>query len=157
MQPRPPAGRRNLSVEAGGPFAHALTDQPGGNGSVVFAILAVAVHALLLAGWVVGSMMVGARCERVARNWNIRLDELTQFAVGVSRWLNNYWYVLVIVVLPGLVADGTILYLLHRSRRSRSWSYVLAFGVVLLLVSAAGCMGGAFFNTLDRLLEALSR
>ncbi len=158
IRPKWPDERRNLLPEDSA-YAPPSADgvRGGDGGSYLFAVLAAGAHTLLLIGACLGTMLAGARCEKVARDFNMKLDDLTEFAVGVAHWLNNYWYVLMIVLVPCLVMDGLLLYLLHRSRRGRGWAYVLAFGVVLLIVLSAGCLGGAFFSTLDQLLEALSR
>jgi hypothetical protein len=78
-------------------------------------------------------------------------------ALGVARWLYNYWYVLAIYLVPGLVVDAAIMFLLHRSPRARRWSYVWALGIILLLVLTFGCLDGSMYWSYTKLLDALSR
>src|SRR5271166_5466626 len=72
----------------------------GGEGrSILFASIAAAVHAFAILLSVVALMIFGPRCEKVFRDFNLKPDDLTVFALAVSHWLNNYWYVLAIFLL----------------------------------------------------------
>jgi type II secretory pathway component PulF len=93
----------------------------------------------------------------VFRDFNMKLDGFTHFALGVSRWLNNYWYVLVLFLVPCLLVDGSIFYLLHRSRHRRSWSYLWAAVLFLLILAFAGCMSAVLYMPFSKLLDDLSR
>jgi hypothetical protein len=158
MQP-PPPDRPDPHVNDDGPYSQRPIDARGrGEGaSILFAAIVVAVHALLLGVTIVGTMIVGARCEKVFREFNMKLDDFTALALGVSRWFGNYWYVLVIALAPLWLADGVLLYLLHRSRPTRRWSYILAAAVVLLILAFAGCMSAALYVPYSKILEDLSR
>ena len=105
---QPPADRPNPFGDDAGPYAQQAIDARGrGEGaSILFAAIAVAVHALLLGATIVGTMIVGARCEKAFRDFNMKLDDFTAFALGVSRWLNHYWYVLVVFLIPCFLAAG---------------------------------------------------
>ena len=156
---QPPADRPNPFGDDAGPYAQQAIDARGrGEGaSILFAAIAVAVHALLLGATIVGTMIVGARCEKAFRDFNMKLDDFTAFALGVSRWLNHYWYVLVVFLIPCFLAAGAVLFLLHRTRSGRRWSYVLAFAVVLLVLSLASCMTTALYVPYTKLMEDLPR
>jgi hypothetical protein len=158
MMPSPPHGPDPFADDAG-PYAERPIDaRAGGEGvSILFAGIAVAVHAFLLGGTIIATMIVGARCEKLYREFNLKLDDFTAFALAMSRWLYNYWYVLVIVLLPALFADGAFLYLLHRSRANRRWAYILAGVVVLLILAFASCMNTALYVPYMKLTESLSK
>jgi hypothetical protein len=159
LQPPPPPKRPDLYRDDAGPYAQRPIDERGeGEGrSLLFAAIVVAVHATLLGASMFGTMIVGARCERVFRDFNMKLDDFTQFAINVSRWLNNYWYVLALFVVPCLIVDGGIFYLLHRSRSNRRWSYLWAAAVLLLILLFAGCMGTVLYPPYSKIIDGLSR
>jgi hypothetical protein len=156
---QPPTDRPDSHIDDAGPYAQRPFEAHGGGegASVLFAAIAVALHALLLGAAIIATMVVGARCEKLYREFNMKLDDFTAFALGVSRWLYNYWYVLVIVLVPGFFADGALLYLLHRSRPNRRWGYILAAVVVLLILAFASCMNTALYVPYTKLLNSLSQ
>jgi hypothetical protein len=159
LQPPPPPNRPDPYRDEAGPYAQRPIDERGeGEGrSLLFAAIATAAQAVLLGATIVGTMIVGARCEKVFREFNMKVDDLTHFALGVSRWLNNYWYVLVLFLVPLLLVDGGILYALHRSRPSRRWSYFWAAVVLFLILAFAGCMSAVLYGPYSKLVEGLSR
>jgi type II secretory pathway component PulF len=123
------------------------------NRSLFFPILAVSVHALLLMCSVYALMVFEPRAERAFRDFNLKQDTATQIAVGVGRWLYNYWYCLAIVVGPGFLMEGLIMYVLYNSRRGRAWSYVWAWAGVLLIVLSFSCLGMVLLESCMKLLE----
>ncbi len=136
IQARPPDGRRI----------------PSGNGvSALFAVLATGLHALFLVGLLLATMFTVPHAERVYHNYNWKLDIFARFALDVTRWLYNYWYVLVLFLVPGFLLDALVLFVLNRSSRGRAWSYVLAFGLLLLIVLFGACPGAATCKSLIEL------
>jgi hypothetical protein len=134
--------------EDAGPYPQrSLDGQEGGSGrSVVFAALSLGLHTILLGGTLAATLIVGPRCEKVLRDFNMRPTTVAVFALGVSHWLSNYWFVLVIFLVPCFLVDGILLFLLHRERRTRRRSYVWALVVLLLIVLFSGCLGGSLFT-----------
>jgi len=154
----PPPPPKDAWPEDAGPYAYRPPAGPGPAGpSLFFAVVFALVHAAVLAASVAVTMIVGPRYEKLFRDLGLKLDPLTQLALGVTRWLYNYWYVLVIFMMPCLVADAAILFFLHRSPRARRWSYVWAVGIILLLVLTFGCLDGSMWWSYSKLLDALSR
>src|SRR5437868_5043768 len=87
--------------EDAGPYAHQPPGRPRPAGpSLFFAVVFALVHATLLAASVVATIIVGLRCQRVFSDFGMRLDDLTHLALGVTRWLYNYWYALAIFLMP---------------------------------------------------------
>lgn len=125
--------------------------------SALFAALVVILHTFLLGGFLVGAMVTGPRYDRVFRDFNLQLDESTKFVLATSRWLNDYWYAPAPFLFMGLLIDGAILFLLHRSPRTRRWSYVWAAAVVLLILLFSGCWGTALYWPYSKMLDGLSR
>ena len=111
----------------------------------------------MLATAIVVTMIYGARCEKTFKDFNLKLDDVSVFALFVVRWLWNYWYVLVLMLLPALLVEGIVLFVLHRSKRTRVWSYVIALLGVLLILLFSGCMGYGLYEPYTKLLDALSR
>jgi len=157
IQPTRPEGKPNVWSGDEAPPRGPI--EPGSNegGSLLFALLFLSFHTLLIAGLIIGALLYVPRTERVFRDFNMKVAPGTEIAIGVSRWVSNYWYVLGIVLLPCLVLDGVILYRLHRIRRTRPWSYVWALMFILLPLVLAGCMGGALFSSYLKLMEGLSK
>lgn len=155
IQPTRPEGKRNAWSEDEPPPRRPIEPGSSEGGSALFALLFVSFHTLLIAGFIVGAIVYGPRSAKVFRDFNMKVSPGTEIAFGVSRWISNYWYVLVLFLLPCLFADGMILFLLHRSRRTRPWSYVWALAVILLPLVLAGCMGGAIFSSYLKLMEGL--
>jgi hypothetical protein len=159
VQPLPPSNWPDAHRDDPGPYSPRPIDERGEGEarSLVFAAIVVAVHATLLGASVFGTMIVGVRCERAFRDFNMRLDNFTQFAINVSHWLNNYWYAVALFVVPCLLMDGGIFYLLHRSRSYRRWSYIWAAAVLLVILLFAGCMGTVLYPPYRKIMDDLSR
>jgi type II secretory pathway component PulF len=121
----------------------------------LFAIAAVAVHFIATVFSVVGLMIFGPRCEKVFQDFNLKPDDLTMFALAVSRWLNNYWYVLAIFLVPCFVVDLIAQFLLHRWHRTRVWAYVAAVLILLLVLGCTGLLGNALYVSSTKLQERL--
>jgi type II secretory pathway component PulF len=140
------------------PYGSSPPAQQASNGrAVVFASFVVAVHALLIFFLLGGAIVFGLRCEKVFRDFNLKLDTAAEIAIGVTHWLNNYWYVLVLFLLPCFIADGAILFLLHRWPRSRGWSYAWALTVIVFVLLLGGCMGESLYAPYSRLMDGLSK
>ena len=141
------------------PYSHRppLKQEGSTSRTPLFTAIVVLLHTLLVGGCLIATMIIVPRFEKTFRDFNLRLSDATLFVLGVARWLNNYWYVLVPFFFVGLVLDGAIVYLLHRSRRTRRWSYVWAFGVVLLILLFSGCMGGFVYEPYSKLLDELGQ
>ena len=138
--------------EDAGPYAPRPFDgSEDRSGSVLFVALWLGVHTLLLGGALVATMLVGPRCEKVLRDFNMRPTAVALLALGVSHWLYNYWYVLVLFLVPCFIADGFVLYLLHRERRTRRRSYIWALVVLLFIVLFSGCLGSSLFTAYSQI------
>jgi hypothetical protein len=157
IQPTPPSRPDAYGDDAGPYPSRAIDERRRGEGpSLLFAAIVVVVQVFLLGATLVGTMIVAARCERVFREFNMKLDDVTQLALGVSRWLSNYWYVLIIFLVPCFLVDGGILYLLHRFPRNRGWSYLWAASILLLILAFAGCMSAVLYPPYSKLMDRLS-
>jgi cytochrome bd-type quinol oxidase subunit 2 len=125
--------------------------------SLVIALITVAIHAVVIVGYLTATMSFGARCEQSFRDFKLKLDGSSQLVIGEVRWLYNYWYVAAIMLVFGLVLDGLIVFVLCRSPRSRGWSYVWAVLVVVLLMLLAAFTALSLYMPYQRLLEGLNR
>jgi hypothetical protein len=123
--------------------------------SILFAVAAVTVHVFATAASVVWLMIYGIRSEKVFRDYNVKLDDFTEFALAVSRWLNNYWYVLAIFLLPCFVVDLVAQFLLHRWHRTRVWAWVAAVLILLLVLGCSGLLGNTLYVSTTKLQEQL--
>ncbi len=157
IQPTRPEGKPNFSSGDEPPPLRPKEPGRSEGGSILFATLFLSFHFLLIAGLIAGALFYVPRHAKVFRDFNMKLPPGAELAIDVSRWVSNYWYVLALFLLPCLVLDGAILFLLHRSPRTRHWSYVWALMFILLPLVLAGCMGGGLFSAYLTLLEGLSR
>jgi len=134
--------------EDAGPYPQRPIDaQSSGDARAVFFAAAVlAVHALLLGGSLIAAMVIGPQSEKVLRDLNMSATTVALFALGVSHWMNNYWYVLILFLGPWAVVDGLVLFLWHRSPTTRRRSYIWALAVLLVIVLFSGCLGGSLYT-----------
>jgi cytochrome bd-type quinol oxidase subunit 2 len=134
--------------EDAGPYPQQPLDAQasGGARTLFFAAVVLFIHALVLGSSLVATLIVGPRCDKVLRDLNMTPTTVALFALGVSRWLNNYWYVLILFLVPCLVVDGAVLLLLHREQKTRRRSYIWALAILLVIVLFSGCLGGSLYT-----------
>jgi hypothetical protein len=148
----------NLRRDSDDPYpgaAELSRPRDGVGRSILFAVVAVTLHALATVFSAAGLMIYGIRSEKVFRDYNIKLDDVTEFALAVSRWLNNYWYVLAIFLVPCFVVDLVAQFLLHRWQRTRVWAWVVAVIILLLVLGCSGVLGNALYVSATKLQERL--
>jgi type IV pilus assembly protein PilC len=93
--------------------------------------------AVLLWGAFLGTLLFFVpRFERTFAEFKLRLPHATAVTLDASRWMVKYWYVLVLMAIPGLPTAVALSHLVRRSASTR-WLAVLWF-ILLLGVPLAG-------------------
>jgi type II secretory pathway component PulF len=125
--------------------------------SLRFALIVVAIHACLIVSHLIATLYFGARCDRTYRDFNLKLDINSQLVITAIHWLQNYWYVVVIMLFPAVAVDGGIVFVLNLSPRTRRWGDRWAIGVVILWMFLAAYTALSLYMPYQRLLEGLRR
>ena len=96
------------------------------------------------------------RFKRTFIDYGMRLPAETEWTLGLSDWIGEYWYLLVPILLALLALDGGVSYLLYRFRKTR-WVYWLWFTVMTVLPMYVGrYVFLAMYEPLLRIMGGLS-
>lgn len=113
-----------------------------------------ALHTLLWCVLAVYLAVYVPAAERDFRDYNMTVPTATLFAMSMSRWVYNYWYVLVLWLPFWFLIDGGILAFLYRRSRLLGWAWALLNTALPLLFLALAYF--AIETPLAKLHEALS-
>jgi type II secretory pathway component PulF len=96
------------------------------------------------------------RFERSFQEFRLKLPASAEATVSVSRWMVKYWYVVVLMLLPGLGAVGAVTWMLrHLVVRRWPWMVWAAAQIMLPLAVVAFAWLSVWFPYVE-LLEGLS-
>jgi hypothetical protein len=120
-----------------------------------FTVTFVVLHAFLWCAVVASLLLYVPRAEKLFRDFNMTLPAVTMLVLAVARWVGNYWYILPFWLVYLLAADGGLLVLFYRRRRSLAWAWGLLNAAVPVV------LGVLAFLTIQmpmwKLLDGLSR
>jgi type II secretory pathway component PulF len=105
-------------------------------------ILAIALHSILWIAWLLGLCLLIPRFEKVFRDVNVRLPDVTVMVLSLEQWVNSFPLFAVIFLCLFLAIDGMIYFWLRSSTRrfaSELWS---AFMFLLPAFVIAGTATG---------------
>jgi type II secretory pathway component PulF len=95
--------------------------------------------------------------ERIFDEFKLRLPSSTTAVIAVSRWLDRYWYVALIALLPGTAVVVAISVCVRHLSHSR-WLNGLWWAVLLLLPVALGIVVAvSIYLPLVSLIEGLAK
>jgi hypothetical protein len=135
-----PACGRQISVEADAcpQCGHPNRLKPQGL-AWPFAIIATVIHAVLAFVLFFGLLFWVPRYEKIFNDFNMQLPAMTKALIATSRWLGDYWYVVIFPVGLLFAAGLWILSRLCRFPRSRRlglhWLWFIVVTLLLLLAS----------------------
>jgi type II secretory pathway component PulF len=113
------------------------------------------VHATLVGAILSRIVWAGPRCQKFVDEMNMKLPALTQAVLVVSVWVNKYWYVVLIALVPALAANALLLWLLSRQSPAPARRWFLVAGILLCLAWAV--LEAGYFLPILKLYEGLRR
>jgi hypothetical protein len=120
-----------------------------------FVLSFVALHAALWCALVAYLLLYVPSAEKTFRDFNLVLPQATQITLAAARWVGNYWYVLPFWLDVLLAADGGLLVLLYRQRRSFAWAWGLLNTAVPIILGVLAFL--TILMPVWKLLDGLSR
>jgi type II secretory pathway component PulF len=100
------------------------------------AIVTMVVHGALTLFLVMSVIFWVPIYERKFRDFAVALPSYTSALIAVSRWMQNYWYVLVFPVGVGLALDGLLVYVWRRRPSTEHLArYWMLFVAIVLVVA----------------------
>ncbi len=122
-----------------------------------WSIVMILTHAVLWLAILLYLLMYVPNLKRTFLDFAMRLPEATEWMIAISDWVLSYWYVLPFFLVPLLVADGAVIFLLRRGT-GRSWpSWIWFILITLLTLIIMVVLGLASWLPMIKLQEALSR
>src|SRR5262245_10762424 len=82
------------------------------------------------------SVFVVPGYEKTFLDFRMRIPWHAELTIDISRWLVNYWYVVVIMLLPLFAGVGFVVYFLRHHTNARVVSWILCFGIILIPLAA---------------------
>lgn len=125
--------------------------------AVSFTVIALGVHAIFWLPLFLVLLLVVPRFERTFAEFKMQLPFLTEAVLATSRWLNNYWYVLLLAFPFLLALDGAIVFLLRREPRTRALGMLWLLLWLVLPVLAVPVLVVALWLPMIKLVEGLRR
>jgi type II secretory pathway component PulF len=101
----------------------------------------------------VSLLLVVPGAEKTFRDFNMKLPRATQLTLAVARWVGDYWYVLPFWFALFLAADGGLLVLLYRRRRSLAWAWALLNAAIPLVLNLLAFL--TIQLSMEKLLDTL--
>src|SRR5262249_33123716 len=112
-------------------------------------------HAAILGGILVRLVVYGPRQERSFKEFAVALPAYSQWVIGLSTWLLNYWWVVAVPLLAVVVVNGVVLWKLGGWRRRPGWLWT--WGVAGSLFSLWVAIELGFLLPMLKMAEGLER
>jgi type II secretory pathway component PulF len=113
-------------------------------------MIVIAAHAALWGAWLLGLFWFVPRCERIFRNYNLKVPSLTELVMALTHGVVP---LALLVVLGFVIVDGAVYSRLRRLETRALWSGLMTVAPVFAIIVTAVTI----CETSMKLLEGLSR
>jgi type II secretory pathway component PulF len=113
-------------------------------------MIVIAAHGALWGTWLLGLFWFVPRCERIFRNYNLKLPSLTELVMALTHGVVP---LALLVVLVFVLVDGAVYSRLRRLGARVLWSGLMTVAPVFAIILTAV----AICDPSMKLLEGLSR
>src|SRR5437773_11868765 len=130
-------------------------NDPIRHASVAITVAFVGLSLALFLTWLSLMIFIVPGFERTFMDFRMRVPYLTELTINVSRWGVKYWYVLLIVAVPGYAVIAFVSYFLRHQTKQRLLCWLWFALIIVVPLSGQAVMLGSVLQTQSRLLDAL--
>ncbi len=121
------------------------------------AIAMTLVHAVLWVPILLYLILFVPRLKKIFADFGMVLPRMSEWMIASSDFVATYWYLLPVLIVFVLLADGAVIYLLRRGTGRSGPSWIWFSLIILLTILVMIGMVTASLLPMITLLEALSR